>query len=145
MAYALDRQHARVVRAYARLRELYENSLRERAVQRDRIGDLTIELRELRRRLDAYDSSANATMGKLLASTQYAIAHLVDAGDHDAAGKLGVWLDDVRERMVPLADVSELRGLLDEWATAARDGEDFGLLYMRTEVVLDALRRLDGR
>lgn len=146
MAYALDRQHARLVRAYERLRELYGRSLADRQDQRLTIHDLRLRVRELERELALYDKASKGTMGRLFASTQYAISHLVAAGDEDGALKLAGWMEDMRGRMRPVSDVRELIELLDEWAGVAAGEGDMTALYMRTMQLLGEVRgRADDR
>lgn len=144
MAYALDRQHARLVRAYARLRDLYDKSIRDRALLKDRVDDLQIELRRARRELNEYTSASRNTLGKLFASTQFAIQHLVAAGDLEAAERLSVWLDEMRDSMQPVANVRDIVDTLEEWTQAIESGADQGVVYMKTRMMLREIRGVDG-
>jgi hypothetical protein len=73
---------------------------------------------------------------------QYAIGHLVEAGDDEAAEKLADWLDNMRENMVPIAKITDILDLLDEWVDAmpCTDTDVVAKIYLKTKIKLNDLR-----
>lgn len=142
MARSLDQRYARLVRSYARLKELYDKALGERAALREQIREQNIELRALRSHRREYESASRNTFSKLLATTQFSIAKLVEAGDMESAERLSDWLDEMRDAMQPVANVNELVELLEEWVAAMPldDASQVAALWMTTKAKIDGLR-----
>lgn len=143
MGYSLKTQHARLIRAHQRLREIYQSSIEDRKLLREKNKELSQELRAAKSELRGYENASFNTLGKLFTSVRYAINHLYDAGDIEAAEKLSVWLDEMSCNMQPIADVKEILDLLDEWASSAESDSDQSLIYMRTRTVISELRGID--
>lgn len=143
MAYSLKTQHARLIRAHQRLRETYQSSLEDRRILKEKAQALSQELQRTKRELRDYEKASANTMDKLFTSVQYAINHLYDSGDIEAAGKLSVWLDEMRCNMQPVADVAELLNLLQNWSDSAESKSDQSLLYIKTRTIINDLRGTD--
>jgi hypothetical protein len=142
VARSLDQRYARLVRSYVRLKELYDRVLGERAALREQIREQNIELRALRSHQREYEGASRNTFNKLLATTQFSITKLVEAGDLESAERLSDWLDDMREAMQPVANVNELVELLEEWIAAMPldDASQVAALWMTTRAKVNELR-----
>lgn len=144
MAYSLKTQHVRLIRAHERLRELYRESLNKRRILTEENKGLKRELREARSELTSYERASYNTLGKLLSSVQYAVNHLYEAGDKEAAEKLSNWMEEMRNNLQPVANVQHLIEQLQEWIAVAESRSDKSIAYMKTRGLLDELAGLDG-
>jgi hypothetical protein len=136
---SLERRYAKLVRSYDRLRDLYNDAVHQKHVLADDVRDLKVLVRSLQRESRERERASKNTMDRLFASTQYAITHLHEAGDLEAAERLSDWLDVMRENMLPVADVRRLTGLLEEWCDAmpCDDATQVASVYMRTRAALN--------
>ena len=81
-------------------------------------------------------------MDKLFTSVQYAINHLYDSGDIEAAGKLSVWLDEMMQHAAG-GRCSRALNLLQNWSDSAESKSDQSLLYIKTRTIINDLRGTD--
>lgn len=142
MAHSLERRWAQLVESYARLKELYDKSLQREALLASELREARAEVRELRRDRKQREHASRNSMEKLLATTRYAISHLYDANDLVAVEKLEVWLEDIQDNLQPVANVTHLIDLLQEWIDAmpCDDPEKVAVTWMKTMAALNAAR-----
>lgn len=146
MAHSLERRWAKLVKSYARLKELYEKSLQREALLVEELRDARAEVRDLRRASKERDRASKNTMERLFATTRYAISHLYEANDLVAAEKMEKWLEVMEDTMQPVANVEHLLDLLDEWCAAmpCDDPDKVGIIWMKTRSVVNSVRGTDG-
>lgn len=146
MAHSLERRWAKLVKSYARLKELYEKSLQREALLVEELRDARAEVRDLRRASKERDRASKNTMERLFATTRYAISHLYEANDLIAAEKMEKWLEVMEDTMQPVANVEHLLDLLDEWCNAmpCDDPDEVGIIWMKTKAVVNSVRGTDG-
>lgn len=141
MALSLERRYARVVRSLVAAREQLAELRHQRSILADDLRDARADIRRLQREEKERDRASTNTLDKLFASVQYALNHLYDADDLEAATKLGEWLGEMRGVMLPVADIREIIDLLEEWrdVVPSGDGNRIATLYMRTQVALNEI------
>lgn len=140
MAYSLERRWAQLVVSYARLKKLYEKARERETLLAEQVRDARIEIRELKRDKRSYEGASKRTMERLFATTRYAITRLNAAGDYEAGEKLDDWLQYMEANMQPVANVTHLIELLEEWAhVSINDPDSSAAVWIKTRVVLDAL------
>lgn len=146
MAHSLERRWARLVKAYSRLKNLYERALQRESILVDELRDARAEVRGLRRDAQQLDRASRKSFEHLLATTRYAIAHLYEANDFVAAEKLEGWIEVMEDTMQPVANVQHLIDLLQEWCDRmpCDDVDKVSATWMKTKSVLDAARGTDG-
>lgn len=146
MAHSLERRWAKLVKSYARLKELYEKSLQREALLVEELRDTRVEVRDLRRASKERDRASKNTMERLFATTRYAISHLYEAEDLVAAEKMENWLEVMEDTMQPVANVEHLLDLLDEWCNSmpCDDPNKVAILWMKTKTTLNSVRGTDG-
>jgi hypothetical protein len=146
MAHSLERRWAKLVKSYARLKELYDKSLQRESLLVDELRDARAEVRELRRTAKEHERASRNSFEHLLATTRYAIAHLYEAGDLVAAEKLEQWLEVMEDTMQPVANVVHLVDLLDEWVAAmpCDDEDQVATIWIRSKAVIEAARGTNG-
>lgn len=146
MAHSLERRWAKLVKSYARLKELYEKSLQREALLVEQLREARAEVRDLRRASKERDRASKNTMERLFATTRYAISHLYEANDLVAAEKMEKWLEVMEDTMQPVANVEHLIDLLEEWCDAmpCEDQDRVGVIWMKTKAVVNSVRGTDG-
>lgn len=133
------------MQSYARLKEHYDKSLQREALLIEQLRNARAEVRELRRDRKEYMNASRNSFEKLLATTRYAIQHLYAADDRVAAEKMDAWLEHLEENLQPVANVTHLIELLEEWMDAmpCDDPEKVAVTWMKTNAVIRAARGSD--